>query len=362
MNETSIRRRSSASKEARNITATRLGGKTSSIDLNLASSSYPPVVARSRESEDIVNVEFEVDEVDDKEQYLGMARNSAYHQLPNSHASPKKSNGSLTNSLGLAKWQRNALIGVVALMVFMYAASSSRVLPNPTSKANNVVSEYNQDSQILPEDGVVQKPDWKEQVVGGEDAAPIETSVSGGGKKMSPTSKPDLSPSAQKGALTNCQLPSGKPEIQYALMIDAGSTGSRMHVYTFSNCLPAGQPLSEAQNALPTLKEELFYPITPGLSSYKGNPKAAAKSLQEIMQKALKAVPESERSCTPIAVKATAGLRLLGKKESQDILNEVERYLREEWPFHVVEDGVVIMDGKDEGVYAWITINYVRFP
>lgn len=82
------------------------------------------------------------------------------------------------------------------------------------------------------------------------------------------------------------------------------------------------------------------------------------------MEEAVKGVPESEHHCTPIAVKATAGLRLLGARDSEAILREVRRWLETEWPFTVVPgvEGVGVMEGRDEGVYAWITINYVRSP
>ncbi|KWU43500.1 nucleoside phosphatase GDA1/CD39, partial [Rhodotorula sp. JG-1b] len=151
-----------------------------------------------------------------------------------------------------------------------------------------------------------------------------------------------------------CTPPPGQKATSYAIMIDAGSTGSRLHLYTFSHCDPDPK-------ALPKLEDELFVTTKPGqgLSSFKGDPTAAAESLRDMMQRAVDAVPESERGCTPLAVKATAGLRLLGPKQSQEILDEVERWLKIEWPFPVVEDGVVIMDGRDEGVYAWITINYL---
>ncbi|KAK4051700.1 Guanosine-diphosphatase [Microbotryomycetes sp. JL221] len=162
---------------------------------------------------------------------------------------------------------------------------------------------------------------------------------------------PNNSPQKQPGAhSTKCTPPPGQKATTYALMIDAGSTGSRMHVYTFSHCDPT-------PGALPKLENEGFFTTKPGLSSYARKPKEAAESLRSLMEAAVDGVPESERSCTPIAVKATAGLRLLGDKESKDILREVEKWLNDEWPFKVIKDGVVIMDGKDEGVYAWITIN-----
>src|SRR5204862_416348 len=88
----------------------------------------------------------------------------------------------------------------------------------------------------------------------------------------------------------------------------------------------------------------------------------AAKSLDPLMDVALKTVPKSYQSCSPVAVKATAGLRLLGEDMSDKILEAVRHRLETKYPFPVVskeKGGVQVMDGKDEGVYAWITTNYL---
>jgi guanosine-diphosphatase len=140
-----------------------------------------------------------------------------------------------------------------------------------------------------------------------------------------------------------------KPLVQWALMIDAGSTGSRIHAYKFNNC-----------QSSPTFEYEVFKQTRPGLSKYAKDPESAAKSLDPLMQEAERVVPRSMWKCTPVAVKATAGLRLLGHTESQEILDAVKDRLENKYQFAVVKnDGVVIMDGKDEGVYAWITANYL---
>jgi len=149
---------------------------------------------------------------------------------------------------------------------------------------------------------------------------------------------------------------STKPLIQYALMIDAGSTGSRIHVYKFNNCGPT-----------PELEDEIFEQTSKkeggsGLSSYKADAEGAAKSLDPLMDVAMKNVPDKIKSCTPVAVKATAGLRKLGPEMSDAILKAVRHRLETEYPFPVVSEekgGVEVMDGKDEGVYAWITANYL---
>ncbi|KAJ5658411.1 uncharacterized protein N7484_002060 [Penicillium longicatenatum] len=150
---------------------------------------------------------------------------------------------------------------------------------------------------------------------------------------------------------------SSKPLIQYALMIDAGSTGSRIHVYRFNNC-----------GSTPELENEVFEQTAKkegggsGLSSYKEDAEGAALSLDPLMEVAMQNVPAEYRSCTPVAVKATAGLRLLGPELSGNILDAVRHRLETAYPFPVVskeKGGVEIMDGKDEGVYAWITTNYL---
>lgn len=135
----------------------------------------------------------------------------------------------------------------------------------------------------------------------------------------------------------------------YVVMIDAGSTGSRVHVYAFDTCVSP-----------PALLSEEFKMLKPGLSSFDTDTKGAATSLDPLLEVALAKVPKDKQGCTPVAVKATAGLRLLGKEKSDAILKEVRDHLQNDYPFAVVDgDGISIMDGKDEGVYAWITTNYL---
>jgi len=132
-------------------------------------------------------------------------------------------------------------------------------------------------------------------------------------------------------------------------MIDAGSTGSRIHIYKFHNCGPS-----------PTYEYETFVQRQPGLSAYDGRPDDAAQSLDSLLGAAMRVVPEALRRCTPVAVKATAGLRLLGASQSAEILDAVRRRLSTTYPFPLAsQDPVVIMDGRDEGVFAWVTTNYL---
>lgn len=57
-------------------------------------------------------------------------------------------------------------------------------------------------------------------------------------------------------------------------------------------------------------------------------------------------------------LKATAGLRLLKAVEAENLLNAVRDVFLQSG-FLVKDDAVEIMDGIDEGIYSWFTINFL---
>ncbi|WFD30988.1 guanosine-diphosphatase [Malassezia sp. CBS 17886] len=149
-----------------------------------------------------------------------------------------------------------------------------------------------------------------------------------------------------------------RPLVQYAMMMDAGSTGSRIHVYKFNYC-----------SASPELESEYFGHVEPGLSSYGADASGAANSLRPLLDEAVRRIPAELRAAAPVSLKATAGLRLLGVGKSNAIIDAVRSLLQHEYPFPVADGvdtagqrdtrGVETMDGRDEGVFAWITVNYL---
>ncbi|KAL0369988.1 UNVERIFIED_CONTAM: Apyrase 2 [Sesamum radiatum] len=137
---------------------------------------------------------------------------------------------------------------------------------------------------------------------------------------------------------------------RYAVIFDAGSSGSRVHVFCFNQQLdlvPMGQDL------------ELFLQRKPGLSGYAKDPEAAANSLSDLLQKAEAAVPKELRYNTPVRVGATAGLRQLEGDTSDRILQAVRDFLKNKSSLKSQADWVTVLDGNQEGAYQWVTINYL---
>lgn len=133
----------------------------------------------------------------------------------------------------------------------------------------------------------------------------------------------------------------------YGLMIDAGSTGSRMHTFEFSR----------SGDGKLTLNTEDFLAITPGLSSYKDDPAAAAASLDPLLARSRSIVPKADRARTPVFLRATAGLRMTGEKTAAAILSNVHEALKSSGFRFDDSSWATILGGSDEGIYSWITVN-----
>ncbi|AES80808.2 putative apyrase [Medicago truncatula] len=151
--------------------------------------------------------------------------------------------------------------------------------------------------------------------------------------------------------LTNRKIfPKQETLTSYAVVFDAGSTGSRVHVYHFDQNLD----LLHIGNDV-----EFYNKTTPGLSAYADNPKEAAESLIPLLEQAERVVPVNLQPKTPVKLGATAGLRLLDGNSSELILEAVSSLLKKRSTFNVQSDAVGIIDGTQEGSYLWVTINYV---
>ena len=135
----------------------------------------------------------------------------------------------------------------------------------------------------------------------------------------------------------------------HAVVIDAGSTGSRVLAFTFKKDFISNELV---------LQDELWKQVKPGLSSFAQDPVKAGESIQELLNAAKDRIPDRYWSQTPITLKATAGLRLLPKDQSEAIIAQVRTVL-EKSGFKPDKNLIEIMNPMEEGLYAWFTVNYL---
>lgn len=145
----------------------------------------------------------------------------------------------------------------------------------------------------------------------------------------------------------------------HAIIIDAGSTGSRVHVYRYIN--DPNSPLVSID-----FKNEKYQKFYPGLSSFEDkydNLTAMKQYMTPLIEYARQYVPLSQRARTPFYMLATAGLRKVREKNENialSIMNLVYQYLAQYTEFIVEKSHVRIIEGKDEGLWSWIAANYLN--
>ncbi|KAJ8922634.1 hypothetical protein NQ315_007666 [Exocentrus adspersus] len=135
----------------------------------------------------------------------------------------------------------------------------------------------------------------------------------------------------------------------HAVVMDAGSTGSRVLAFTFHESYLDGHLV---------LDKELFEYTKPGLSSFAKDPQKGVATLQGLLEKAKDEIPQEYWSKTPLILKATAGLRLLPANQAEGLLQSVKDYFKTV-PFLTNDASVEIMDGVDEGIFSWFTVNFL---
>lgn len=142
---------------------------------------------------------------------------------------------------------------------------------------------------------------------------------------------------------------------KYAIIIDAGSSGSRVYVYEYLQD-------KNAPNALPSIKQVSSKKTKPGLSTFgKSVDNIWGSHFESLIKHAEEMIPANMHSSTPIFIEATAGMRLIKPKYRRKILRQTCKLLKEKTNFMVGEcaDHVSVIDGDTEGIYGWVALNYL---
>ncbi|XP_024418026.2 ectonucleoside triphosphate diphosphohydrolase 2 [Desmodus rotundus] len=141
------------------------------------------------------------------------------------------------------------------------------------------------------------------------------------------------------------------PALKYGIVLDAGSSHTSMFIYKW----PA-----DKENDTGIVGQHSSCDVRGGgISSYADNPSGAGQSLVECLDQALQDVPRERHAGTPLYLGATAGMRLLNltsPEASAEVLTAVMRTLTQ-YPFDF--RGARILSGQDEGVFGWVTANYL---
>ncbi|KAI8923093.1 nucleoside phosphatase family-domain-containing protein [Entophlyctis helioformis] len=182
---------------------------------------------------------------------------------------------------------------------------------------------------------------------------------------LSPVPYTPLDPSAATGG----HAAAWDANRQYGIVIDAGSSGSRILLYSWKDGR-LQDPASPLGGAKPVsiewadkdgrhfqLKQE------PGISSFANNPDGVASYLAPLLAFAAKTIPPHKHAETPIFLYATAGLRLVPEQARETILHNACSFVQSNYKFATpsgCDHHFRLISGELEGIFGWLAVNYLK--
>ncbi|ORZ15351.1 nucleoside phosphatase family-domain-containing protein [Absidia repens] len=136
---------------------------------------------------------------------------------------------------------------------------------------------------------------------------------------------------------------------QYGVIIDAGSSGSRVYIYSWKDhdYLKSTYSMEDLKGNIPIVERadknglKWTHRQEPGISTFGPKPDE------------VEVVPVQQQSSTPVFLMATAGVRLLPMGEQTALMDTT---------YFVINDcgtHIQTIPGELEGVYGWVAVNYL---
>ncbi|MGJ3493274.1 hypothetical protein ACR9PT_01655 [Piscirickettsia salmonis] len=151
--------------------------------------------------------------------------------------------------------------------------------------------------------------------------------------------------------LSTSALPITQASIQCALIIDAGSSGSRAHLYQYDLNKRHFGKVAELEKAAK---------LSPGLSTISAD--KASDYISELLKKVN--IPNScysDASKVQFGIYGTAGMRLLSQDAQKAIYQAIRTTLQQQpnsKKFNIFPHGIRTISGRWEGIFAWIDNNW----
>lgn len=149
------------------------------------------------------------------------------------------------------------------------------------------------------------------------------------------------------------------PNLNYGLVVDCGSSGSRVFVYTWPRHNGNRHELLDIKQMRDKHRKPVVMKIKPGISEYASTPDKASDYISPLLSFAAQHIPKNKHQETPLYILCTAGMRVLPESQQEALLEDLRTDIPVNFNFLFSDSHVEVISGKQEGVYAWIGINFV---
>ncbi|MBN3296948.1 ENTP4 diphosphohydrolase, partial [Amia calva] len=151
----------------------------------------------------------------------------------------------------------------------------------------------------------------------------------------------------------------GNPNLNYGIVVDCGSSGSRLFVYCWPRHNGNPHDLLDIRQMRDQNRKPVVMKIKPGISELATAPEKASDYVYPLLSFAAQHIPKNKHQETPLYILCTAGMRVLPDSQQEALLEDLRTDVPVHFNFLFSDSHVEVISGKQEGVYAWIGINFV---
>jgi Golgi nucleoside diphosphatase len=212
-------------------------------------------------------------------------------------------------------------------------------------------------------------------VAGSDTISEVDHDDSAAATPPAPTPDDDLTPYTIKHKKPKQHIPFAGGDTTHGMMIDAGSQGTRLHIYEWDKRFLLDEDdllrVSHGKKlSFPTSTSRWTDKYTPGLDvfGYHTNPvkleKAVGEYLGALLEFAKEVLKEKEDEWHkyPIYLKATGGVRTLPQSERVRIMKCVRDLFNNKTynPFDFNDERARVISGEEEAIYGWVGVNFAK--
>lgn len=137
--------------------------------------------------------------------------------------------------------------------------------------------------------------------------------------------------------------------VHYAVIVDAGSSGSRLHVFRYHE-----------DTVMPQIETVFSEKNTTPLSTFAQQPENAIEAIKPLLDNAAKKIKDTATpDAVPISILGTAGMRFLPANEQKQLYDSLKQAIQSRYKNAFVPNELHTITGKMEGIYGWLAINYL---
>uniref|UniRef100_UPI00398F80C0 ectonucleoside triphosphate diphosphohydrolase 4-like isoform X2 n=1 Tax=Pristiophorus japonicus TaxID=55135 RepID=UPI00398F80C0 len=151
-------------------------------------------------------------------------------------------------------------------------------------------------------------------------------------------------------------------ELNYGVVIDCGSSGSRVFVYFWPRHNGNPHDLLDIRQMKDKNRKPVVKKIKPGISTLASSPDKATDYLHPLLSFATAHIPVAKHKETPLYILCTAGMRLLPESQQEAILKDLYTDVPVEYDFLFSESHAEVISGKQEDDDARVAVTVSSNP